>query len=116
MTSISAKAQSILKASPPEVFNAITDTETMKNIWFTRREVNIKAIKSPELLQLEWKTCKQITQVVFRLEETKNNHTHLAIEETGFKGSEEEKAAIALDSTGNLNYVMIALKAHLSGG
>lgn len=135
MTSISAKAQTIVSASPLEVFNAFVDAETMSKFWFTRRdqglregatvfwfpwhrtdasaiEVNVKELKKPELIRLEWKVAKHFTQVVWRLQQTQNGHTLLIIEESGFKGSEEEIIAKAMDSTGNFNYLVIALKAY----
>lgn len=76
---ISAKAESIVRASPIAVFNAFVDAEKMSKFWFTRRddgleedktlswfvgkgqdayaiEVRVLEVKKPELIRIEWKS------------------------------------------------------------
>lgn len=134
MNPISAKAQSIVRASPLTVFNAFVSAETMSKFWFTRRdegllegatvpwfigkdedayaiEVHVKELRTPELIRVEWCFKKECTQVLWQLQETADGNTNLCIEESGFKGSDDQILSRALDSTGGFNQVIIALKA-----
>jgi len=134
MNQITAKAESIVRAAPLTVFNAFVDAETMSQFWFTRRdkglqegaavswfigkkenayaiEVNVKELKTPELIRIEWRFGEHTTQVLWRLQETDDGNTILTIEESGFEGSNDEIISRALDSTGGFNQVIIALKA-----
>lgn len=136
MNDISAKAQMIVRAAPLAVFNAFIDAETMSKFWFTRRdeglqeggtmswfigqdedtfaiEVKVKELRKPELIRIEWWSGEQFTQVIWRLQEAGDGHTNLAIEESGFEGSDGEIVSSALDSTKGFNQVIVALKALL---
>lgn len=136
MDNITARAQSIIRAAPAEVFDAFVDAETMSKFWFTRRdkgleegetvswyiggeedayaiEVNVKELVKPDRIRVEWWGGEHFTEVLWRILETDDGHTNLTIEESGFKGSREEIVASALDSTGGFNQVIIALKALL---
>ncbi len=136
MHDISAKAQMIVHAAPLAVFNAFVEAETMSKFWFTRRdeglqegktvswfigqdedafaiEVNVKELRKPELIRIEWWSGEQFTQVLWRLQEIGDGHTNLAIEESGFVGSDCEIVSSALDSTKGFNQVIVALKALL---
>ncbi|CAD7846682.1 MAG: hypothetical protein [Olavius algarvensis Gamma 3 endosymbiont] len=136
MNNITAKAQSIVRAAPEEVFNAFVDAEKMSKFWFTRRdngleegetifwyigqkedayaiEVSVKKLVEPHLTQIEWRSGEHFTKVLWRIRETDDGGTNLTIEESGFNGSEGEIVANALDSTGGFNQVIIALKALL---
>ncbi len=136
MDTISAKAESIVRAAPIEVFNAFVDAEKMSQFWFTRRdeglqegrtvswfigadknayaiEVSVKEIKEPELIRIYWQSGEHSTQVLWQIQGKNNGHSILTIEESGFKGSDDEIIAKALDSTGGFNQVIIALKAYL---
>jgi uncharacterized protein YndB with AHSA1/START domain len=136
MNSITAKAQTVVRASPLAVFNAFIDAETMSKFWFTRRderlhegmtvswfigqaedayaiEVNVIELRQPELIRIEWWGGEYFTQVLWKILPTDDGHTNLAIEESGFKGSEDEIVSSALNSTGGFNQVIIAVKALL---
>ena len=136
MNNITARAQSIVRAAPKEVFDAFVDADTMSKFWFTRRdngleegetvswyigreedayaiEVNVKELAEPDRIRIEWRGGEHFTEVLWRIQETDERHTNLTIEESGFNGSREEIVAKALDSTGGFNQVIIALKALL---
>jgi len=136
MKTISAKAESIVRAAPIAVFNAFVEAETMSKFWFTRRderlqegetslwyvgkakdahaiEVRAIEIKKPELIQIDWKLGEHVTHVLWRILDTNDGQSVLTIEESGFKGTEDQIISKALDSTGGFNQVTIALKAYL---
>ncbi|MEM7256496.1 MAG: SRPBCC domain-containing protein [Pseudomonadota bacterium] len=136
MNSITAKAQSFVRATPSDVFDAFVDAETMSNFWFTRRdnglesgeivywyvgtekdayaiEVRVKELVKPESILIEWWGGEHFTDVHWQIRETEDGYTRLTIEESGFKGSTEEIVANGLNSTAGFNQVIIALKALL---
>jgi len=136
MNTISATAETIVRAAPIEVFDAFVDAEKMSKFWFTRRDEGLKEgetvswfvgdagnafafkvrvleIKKPELIRIEWKFREHYNQVCWLIEEINDGCSKLTIEESGFQGSEDQIIAGALDSTGGFNQVSIALKAYL---
>lgn len=136
MDNIKAKAGSIVRASPARVFDAIVNPGTMSKYWFTRHdaglkageivlwyigrhddahafEVHVKELIESKLIRVEWWGGEHFTEVTWRFQEAEGGHTHLTIEECGFKGTQDEIVASALDSTGGFNQVIIALKALL---
>lgn len=139
MNNITAKATSIVHAAPAQVFEAIVNPDIMSKYWFTRRdaglkqgeivlwyigdhedafafEVHIKELIESELIRVEWWGGEHFTEVTFRLRKTEADHTHLSIEEQGFKGPANDIVASALDSTSGFNQVIIALKALVEHG
>lgn len=139
MDAISAKAESIVRASPSAVFDAFVDAEKMSLFWFTRRddglqegkttswfvgdakdayaiEVNVVEIVESKTIRINWGDGEHVTQVLWSIRGTNDGHSILTIEETGFKGTEEQIIAKALDSTSGFNQVIIALKAYLEHG
>ena len=136
MDTITARAVTIVRAAPIEVFNAFVDAEKMSKFWFTRRdkglqegetmswfvggakdayafEVRVVEIKKPELIRIDWKFQERYNQVRWLIQDRKDGHSDLTIEESGFQGSKDQIIAAALDSTGGFNQVSIALKAYL---
>ena len=139
MDTITAKAESIVRAAPSAVFHAFADPDQMSKFWFTRRDDGLKEgesmswfvgsakeayaidvrvieIKEPEVIRIKWKSHGNYHQVSWMIEDTNDEHSILRIEESGFQGSEDEIIAQALDSTGGFNQVTIALKAYLEHG
>lgn len=136
MNVICAKAQTVVRASPIAVYNAFVDAESMSKFWFMRRdkglqdsktvswfigeaedayaiEVNVVELRRPELIRIEWWGGEYFTQVLWKIQQTDDGHTNLTIEESGFQGTNDEIVSRALDSTGGLNQVIIAVKALL---
>lgn len=137
MNRITAKAQSIVRAAPSDVFDAFVDAKTMSKFWFTRRdnglesgetvywyvgterdsyaiEVRVKELVRPESILIEWWGGDHFTEVHWQIRETEHGYTRLTIEEVGFQGSPEEIVANGLVSTGGFNQVIIALKHSLN--
>jgi len=136
MSKITAKAQTLIHASPESVYEAFVDAAMMRKFWFTRKdqalvegetvhwyvgqaedayaiEVRVKELVKPEKIVIEWGDGRAFTQVQWRIEPANDEITKLFIEETGFTGSKNEIITKALDSTGGFNQVIIALKALL---
>ena len=136
MKTISAKAESIVRAPATDVFDAFVDAEKMSRFWFKRRdeglqegktvswfvgesedafaiEVRVKEIKEPELIRVEWGFRGRFNQVLWQIRDMQGGHSILTIEESGFEGSDDEIIASALDSAGGFGQVTIALKAYL---
>lgn len=136
MDKITAKAQILVRKPPSAVFEAFVDAGTMSQFWFNRRddglkegekvlwyigegedapaiEVQVKELKKPEILQIEWGEDGQYTQVRWQIEKTADGNAKLSIEESGYTGSYDEIVRQALDSTGGFNQVIVALKALL---
>jgi len=136
MDNITAKAETIVRAAPIEVFDAFVNAGKMSKFWFTRRdeglregetmswfvgnakdayafEVRVMEIKKPELIRIDWKFREHYNHVRWLIQDAKDGYSKLTIEESGFQGSEEQIIEGALDSTGGFNQVSIALKAYL---
>ena len=139
-SNLSAKATVRIRKSPSEVFKAFADAKEMSRFWFTRRDagliegesvpwflgdgadamsfdVRVKELGEPNRLVIEWVGYDgQSTQVAWSFAETADGDTILAIEETGFAGSDDEILGKVLDSTGGFNQVAIAAKALVEHG
>ena len=133
---ITARARTLVRRTPPEVFDAIVDAPTMSKFWFTRRDGGLEAGKScswfigegpdapeievfvesldrPHSIVMHWDEPSR--RVTWTFEEV-DGDTRLAVEEVGFVGTDEEAIEQALDSTSGFNQVVIALKAVLEHG
>lgn len=119
---------------------AITTAKKMSQFWFTRTDaglkqgesvtfsmgsgdttfsfdVMVKELDFPNKLVFEWVGPDgRATQVCWTCKETADGSTILAIEESGFAGSEEHISARVLDSTGGFNQVIVAAKACIEHG
>ena len=139
-SNLSAKATVRIRKSPSEVFRAFADAGEMSRFWFTRRDdglmegetvawflgngadamsfdVRVKELQEPNRLVIEWDGYDgRTTQVAWSFAETEDGDTILAIEETGFAGSDDEIVERVLDSTGGFNQVAIAAKALVEHG
>ena len=123
-----------------EVFAAFADAGKMSRFWFTRKDdglkecepttlymgsedgafsfdVQVKAVNEPHQIAWEWDGPDGVaTKVTFSFDETGEGDTILTIEETGFRGDDENRVAQALNSTGGFNQVIIAAKALIEHG
>lgn len=131
---LSARARIRIHAIPEDVFALFADAEKMSKFWFTRRDnglvegdssiwylspaedaysfkVQIKEIKKPEKIVIDWQGLDgQYTQVMWLFEQADDGNTILSIEESGFQGTEQSIIDQVLDSTGGFNQVIIAAK------
>ncbi len=136
MREITAKAQTVVRASPIAIYNSFVHADMMSKFWFTRNdqglvegetvqwyvgqsddayaiEVRVKELICPEKIVIEWGDGQSFTQVLWRIESSSEGVSKLFIEESGFSGTSDEIVASALDSTAGFNQVIIALKALL---
>ena len=135
-----AAARTIIRRAPAEVFAAIVDADKMSKFWFTRTDdrlkegetsrwalgaaedafafdIVVKELREPEKIVIEWEAADGKRHLVtWSFEETAQGDTILAIEETGFSGSDDAAVEQVLDSTGGFNQVIIALKAFVEHG
>ena len=136
---LTAKAAIIVRRPPTDVFDAFADPRSMSRFWFTRRddgleqgesillyvgaghdafsfEARVIELSRPDKLVIDWGTGDEYTRVSWSFAETDNGDTILAVEESGFTGSDDEIIARALDSTGGFNQVVVAAKALVEHG
>ncbi|MBX2882933.1 MAG: SRPBCC domain-containing protein [Granulosicoccus sp.] len=136
MREITAKAQTVVRASPIAIYNSFVRADMMSKFWFARNdqgliegetvqwyvghsedafaiEVRVKELICPEKIVIEWGDGQSFTQVLWRIESSSDGVSKLFIEESGFSGTQDEIVASALESTGGFNQVVIALKALL---
>jgi uncharacterized protein YndB with AHSA1/START domain len=139
MSEITAKAHTMVRASPRAIYNAFVQADLMSKFWFARKdqelvegrtthwyvghsedafaiEVRVKELIFPEKIVIEWGDGQTFTQVLWRIESSSEGISKLFIEESGFVGTKDEIVTSALDSTGGFNQVIIALKALLEHG
>jgi uncharacterized protein YndB with AHSA1/START domain len=137
---LTAKASTIIRRSPAEVFAALTDADRMSKFWFTRTDsglqegetskwalgsaddafsfdVVVKELREPEKIVIEWDGADGNKNLVtWSFVETEHGDTFLTIEETGFSGDRDAVVGQVLDSTGGFNQVIIAMKAFVEHG
>lgn len=129
-----AQAKIIVRAPPEMVFDAFVNPEKMRRFWFQRKDSGLrekstvtfyigegdKAFGFPariielvphSLIHIRWGEEGSTTTMRWALKATDEGDTVLTIEESGFRGTDAEIIARALDSTGGFNQVIVAAKA-----
>ena len=127
-----AQATMLIRRPVEDVFNAFIDPVVTTNFWFNRSTgplqagetvtwywdhygvsgaVYVKAIEENKRIEIEWPTPVEWTFVP-----KSDGMTFVSITASGFTGSDDEKVAQALDSTGGFNLVISACKAFLEHG
>lgn len=138
--SLTAIAKTVVRRPPSEVYTAFCDGREMSKFWFTRQdrdleadgtstwslgtgsdamsfEVRVKELDHPNKIVIEWPGPDgKYTRVEWIFEETGDGDTILAVEESGFTGSDDAIVERALDSTGGFNQVVVAAKAMIEHG
>ena len=118
-----------------EVFNAFVDPTITTRFWFTKSsgelepgakvtwewemygasaEVHVKAIERPSRILIEW--GEPPTTVEWQFTSLGAEATLVQISNTGFRGTDGEVVAMALDCMGGFSLVLAALKAWLEHG
>ena len=138
MTELVARARTIIRRPPAEVFAAFVQAEAMGQFWFTRRDnglrqgasmnwyigddedapaipVRVVVLIPAERIEILWGDSPA-SRVCWHMQPTGEGHCLLTIEERGFAGSQSEMVERALDSTGGFNQVVIAAKAFVEHG
>ena len=129
-----AKAQMLIRRSPPECFEAFVNPEITKRFWFTKStghleagkrvvwtwemyghsiDVNVKEIEPDRRILIEWGNYGSMTEVEWIFEPYENDSTYVTITNSGFQGDGDKVVNDALDSMGGFTWVLAGLKALL---
>lgn len=121
----------MIRRPPEEVFEAFVDPGITTRFWFTRgsgrltpgatvtwhwdmygasAEVTVNAVEPVRRIAIGWPT-----PVEWRFE-PRDAGTFVTVTASGFTGSDDEKVAQALDSTGGFSFLLAAAKAWLEHG
>ncbi len=124
-----ASAQMLIRRPAAEVFEAFVDPAVTSRFWFSRgskrlevgevvhwywdmygvsTEVSVKAIEGDRRIRIEWPTAAEWT-----FAPRGDEATFVCITASGFVGTDDEKVAQAIDSTGGFNLVLAGCKAFL---
>ena len=131
----SIMTQMLIRKPINEVFNAFIDPEITTKFWFTKSsgrmevgkeinwewemygvsaKVNVKMIKLNELILIEW--GEPSTKVEWKFLPKSEDTTLVQISNWGFRGTEDEIFAKAIDSMGGFSFLLAGLKALLEHG
>ena len=130
-----ARAQMLIRNPVAEVFEAFVNPELTTKFWFTKSsgrlepgkqirwdwdmygvsaQVTVKAVEQDRRILIEWDDPPCPVEWLFtpRADQT----TMVTISNWGFRGSEDEVVAQAIDSMGGFTLVLAGLKALLEHG
>lgn len=126
------KAQMLIRRPVAEVFEAFVDPAITTRFWFTKSsgrlepgkqvrwdwemygvfaDVNVKAVEPNRRILIEWDDPPRPVEWVFTARE--DNTTLVSITNSGFRGSEDEVVAQAIDAMGGFVMVLAGAKALL---
>lgn len=129
------KVQMLIRRPVAEVFEAFVDPAITTRFWFTKSsgrlepgrkvkwewemygvaaDVRVKAVEPNTRILIEW--GEPPTNVEWLFSPRGDGATLVSITNAGFSGSDEERAAQALDSTGGFHLVLAGAKAFLEHG
>ena len=132
-----AKAQLLIRKPVAEVFEALVDPAITTRFWFSKgsgrlepgklirwdwemygvhTDVDVKAIETNKRILIEWNGPENPSAVEWTFEDKGNNTTFVVVENSGFKGTDDEIVAQAIDSTGGFTFLLAALKIFLEHG
>jgi uncharacterized protein YndB with AHSA1/START domain len=125
------KTQMLIRKPVAEVFEAFVDPAITTKFWFTKSsgrlepgkeirwdwemygasaKVNVKEVESNTRILIEWNDPPCPVEWLFT---PRNNTTLVNISTWGFRASEDEVVAKALDSMGGFTFLLAGLKALL---
>ncbi len=131
-----ATAGMLIRRPAAEVFEAFADPAITARFWFSRgsgrlergarvrwdwemygagTDVLVKAIEPGRLILIDW-DLEAPTEVEWRFEARGPDLTWVTAENRGFHGTDDEKVARALDSTGGFALVLAGAKIWLEQG
>jgi uncharacterized protein YndB with AHSA1/START domain len=132
-----AKAQLLIRRPLAEVFEALVDPAITSRFWFSKGSgrletgkqirwdwemyghhtyVDVKVIEINRRILIEWNGPENPTTVEWAFEDKGNNTTFVVVRNWGFKGTDDEVVAQAIDSTGGFTFVLSALKVFMEHG
>jgi uncharacterized protein YndB with AHSA1/START domain len=126
----------LVRRSPHEVFEALTDPSTTTRFWYTASSgrmtegadltwkwemhgtstsVHVLEVEADQLIRFTWGGYDpdHPTTVEFRFTPYEQGMTYLRISETGFTGDAETRVERALESTAGFTFLLSSLKAAL---
>ncbi len=127
-----ARAQMLIRRSPADVFQAFIDPAITSRFWYSSgsailevgkkvtwswswygasAEVHVRAIEPNRRILIDWPT-----PVEWVFEPKGADSTLVQITASGFKGTDDEQVAEALDSMGGFSLVLAGCKAYLEHG
>jgi uncharacterized protein YndB with AHSA1/START domain len=129
-----AREQLLIRKPVSQVFEALVDPAITTRFWFSKSSgrietgkrirwdwemygvhtyVDVKAIEINKRILIEWNGPEDPTAVEWTFEDNGNNTTFVVVKNWGFKGSDDEVVAQALDSKGGFTFLLAALKVFL---
>lgn len=129
-----AKAQLLIRKPVSQVFEAMIDPAITSRFWFSKgsgrldtgkrirwdwemyghhTEVDVKAIEVNKRILVEWDGPENPSLVEWTFEDKGNNTTFVVVKNWGFKGTDDEVVAKAMDSAGGFTFLLAALKVFL---
>jgi uncharacterized protein YndB with AHSA1/START domain len=130
-----ARAQLLIRKPAAEVFEAFVDPAITTKFWFTKgsgkleagktlrwdwemysvsTQVHVKAVEPHSRILVEWDDPP--CPVEWRFAPHAGDTTLVTIANWGFRGSDDEKVAQAIDAMGGFTMVLAGLKAWLEHG
>lgn len=131
------RAQLLIRKPAAEVFAAFVDPEQTTKFWFTRSsgkveagkslkwewemygasaDVQVKEVDADKRIAIEWGTAGATTTVEWDFQARADGTTLVVITNAGFKGSDDEVAAQAIDAKGGFTSLLAGAKAYLEHG
>lgn len=132
-----AKAQMLIRKPASEVFNAFTDPNHTTKFWFDKTTgpltegasvewtwtkfnmtfpVTVEEFTQNEKVIMTWGSGEYLSSLTWDFTDRGKDGTYVTIVNDGFLGTDDEKVAKALNSTGGFNLVIAAAKAYLEHG
>jgi len=131
------RAQLLIRKPADEVFAAFVDPESTTKFWFTRSsgkveagktlkwewemygasaDVQVKAVDPSKRIAIEWGNAGATTDVEWDFQARADGTTLVVITNSGFKGSDDEMVAQAVDAKGGFTSLLAGAKAFLEHG
>ena len=134
---IVAKAEMLIRRPVSKVFEAFVDPAITSKFWFSRGsarlevgksvlwdwemyrlsvEAKVKALEPNKRILVEWTAYGAPTDIDWRFTARPDGTTFVSITNSGFGGSPQETAALAVGSTEGFAFVLAGAKALLEHG
>jgi uncharacterized protein YndB with AHSA1/START domain len=134
---IVAKAEMLIRSPVSKVFEAFVDPATTSKFWFSRgsgkleveksvrwdwemygfsTEARVKVLEPNKRILVEWSAYGSPTDVEWVFTARADSTTFVSITNSGFSGSPQEIAKLAVGSTEGFSFVLAGAKALLEHG
>jgi uncharacterized protein YndB with AHSA1/START domain len=134
---IVAKAEMLIRSPVAKVFEAFADPAITCKFWFSRgsgrldagksvcwdwemygfsAEAKVKALESNKRILVEWSAYGAPTDIEWVFTSRPDGTTFVSITNSGFRGSPQEMASLAVGATEGFSFVLAGAKALLEHG